>query len=493
VYDAIALPPDEYRLMRIQAANVQKFAHDSSNLIAELRQTTAPAARAGLHLRATRSGFRVETTMEMNMNSSVQTSGGAGRCPFHSAFDPLEPAQIADPFPILAKMREESPVFYMEKYNLWVVTRREDVLAVYKDMVSFSNGNAHKPLSPKSQAVIDRVGEDWPLPVDGSLNAMDPPEHLPVKRLVMSVFHKALPGMDEWLDQKLNGLIDRFINQGEVDLVPAFFWPTTVGTVAHLIGAADSETERFNEWAENWFELTGSTLLTPERAEACWMAFIDFEQWAYALLEARRRNPQHDLISKLIEAQQSGAAITDRQIVTNMVGMVAAGTDTTANTIAQMIYTLLKHPDQLQRVREYPELRPQMIEEVIRLRLPIRGVVRTMTQDVEMSGVTLPKGAKVYIHLGSANHDPAVFVNPDEFDIDRANAHKHVSFGAFNRACVGAPLARLEIAKALDIILDRLPGLRLADENERLRYTESMIVPSLKSLRVRWDVPAKTV
>jgi cytochrome P450 len=86
-----------------------------------------------------------------------------------------------------------------------------------------------------------------------------------------------------------------------------------------------------------------------------------------------------------------------------------------------------------------------------------------------------------------------MFVNPDEFDIDRANAHKHVSFGAFNRACVGAPLARLEIAKALDIILDRLPGLRLADENERLRYTESMIVPSLKSLRVRWDVPAKTV
>ncbi|NPT62243.1 cytochrome P450 [Paraburkholderia sp. 5N] len=427
--------------------------------------------------------------MEMIMNSSVQKNSEAGKCPFHSTFDPLEPAQIADPFPILAKMREESPVFYMEKYDLWVVTRREDVLAVYKDMVSFSNGNAHKPLSPKSQAVIDRVGADWPLPVDGSLNAMDPPEHLPVKRLVMSVFHKALPGMDEWLDQKLNGLIDRFVHQGEVDLVPAFFWPTTVGTVAHLIGAADSETERFNEWAENWFELTGSTLLTPERAEACWMAFIDFEQWAYALLEARRRAPQHDLISKLIEAQQSGAAITDRQIVTNMVGMVAAGTDTTANTIAQMIYTLLKHPDQLQRVRENPELRPQMIEEVIRLRLPIRGVVRTMTQDVQMSGVTLPKGAKVYVHLGSANHDPEMFENPDTFDIDRANAHKHVSFGAFNRACVGAPLARLEIAKALDIILERLPGLSLADENEQLRYTESMIVPSLKSLRVRWDVP----
>ena len=183
---------------------------------------------------------------------------------------------MADPFPILAKAREEQPVFYMDKYDFWVVTRRDDVLAIYKDLATYSNGNNHQSLSPKSQAVIDRVGEEWSIPVDGSLNVMDPPEHLPVKRLVMGVFHKALPGMDSWLETKLNGLVDRFVKDGETDLVANFTWPTTVSTVAHLIGAADEETERFNEWPRTG--LTTDPTSSPERAEAAgW--FIDFEQW----------------------------------------------------------------------------------------------------------------------------------------------------------------------------------------------------------------------
>jgi cytochrome P450 len=133
-----------------------------------------------------------------------------------------------------------------------------------------------------------------------------------------------------------------------------------------------------------------------------------------------------------------------------------------------------------------------MIEEVLRLRLPVRGVMRTMTRDVELRGVTLPKGANVYIHLGSACRDEALFTDPDEFQATRPNAHKHTAFGALNRACVGAPLARLEIATALDVLIERLPGLRFAPDQGPLRYTESMIVPSLRSLRVSWDVRAKS-
>jgi cytochrome P450 len=415
----------------------------------------------------------------------------SARCPHLDAFDPLEPAQIANPYPLLAIARQEQPIFYMEKYDLWVITRREDVLAVYKDMVSFSNGITQQPMSPKTQAVIDKVGEDWPLPVDGSINTLDPPRHLPLKRLLVSVFQRALPGMDVWLKARLNGLVDGFVDQGTIDLVPSFSWPVTVGTVAHLIGADDKEAERFKEWAENWFELVGSSQLPPERAEACWMGFIDFERWMYGLLEKRRQQPQHDLMSKVIEAQSAGADITDREVVTNLIGMVAAGTDTTANMIGQMIYVLLSDPEQFRLIRERPELRPQMIEEMLRLRLPVRGVMRTVTRDIELRGVTLPKGANVYIHLGSACRDEALFTDPDEFQATRPNAHKHIAFGALNRACVGAPLARLEIATALDVLIERLPGLRFAPDQGPLRYTESMIVPSLRSLRVSWDVPAK--
>ena len=428
------------------------------------------------------------TTMEPNLMVGESLT----KCPRYAAFDPLQPAQIIDPYPILARAREEAPIFYMDKHDLWVVTRREDVLAIYKDMAAFSNGPAQQPLTPKTQAVIERVGEAYGLPVDGSINALDPPVHLPLKRLVVSVFQKALSGMDNWLETRLEKLVDQFADVGEVDLVPSFNWPVTVGTVAHLIGASDDEANRFKEWAENWFELVGSSQLSNERAEACWMGFVDFENWAYRCLEDRRKQPREDLMSKLLNAQREGANITDREIVTNCIGMVAAGTDTTANSIGQMMYMLLSNPDQLKRVRDNSDLRPRVIEEVLRLRVPVRGVIKITTRDIELGGVTLPKGAKIYVHIGSANRDAAMFEHGDQFDIERPNARKHLAFGAFNRACVGAPLARMEMTKALDVLLRRLPGLRFASDHHPLRYTESIIVPSLRSLRVAWDVVARS-
>ncbi len=422
--------------------------------------------------------------------SIARAGQGAAKCPHFDSFDPLQPEQIIDPYSLLAQAREEVPIFYMEKHDLWVVTRREDVLAIYKDMATFSNGLAQQPLTPKPQSVIERVGPDYGLPVDGSINALDAPYHLPLKRLIVSVFQKALRDMDAWLDLQLEKLVDRFAHLGTVDLVPEFNWRVTVGTVAHLIGAKDDESDRFKEWAENWFELVGSSQLSDERAEACWMGFVELEEWAYRCLADRKANPRGDLMSKLVEAQQAGAQITDREIVTNCIGMVAAGTDTTANSIGQMMYMLLSHPDQLQQVRDDPSLRPRLIEEVLRLRVPVRGVIKITTREVELGGVQMPAGAKVYVHVGSANRDRALFENGDDFDILRGNANKHVAFGAFNRACVGAPLARLEMTKALDVLLRRLPGLRFAPDQQPLRYTESIIVPSLRSLRVAWDVPA---
>lgn len=417
----------------------------------------------------------------------VMSKGNADAiCPRFAAFDPLQPAQIADPFDILAQAREEQPVFFMDKYDLWVATRREDVLAIYKDMSTFSTGEAHQPMIPKPPSVIDRVGPDWNLPVDGNVNTIDPPDHLPLKRILVTEFQKAIKGLDVWIEARLDSLLDDVAHLGEADLVASLTWPLTVSTLAHLIGASDQDAARFKQWAENWFELTGSSELAPERAEACWMGFVDFEEYVIDLIKKRRASPQNDLVSVLVEAQRSGAVITDRQIVTNMIGLVAAGTDTTANSIAQMMYLLLNNPDQLREVRERPELRPQLIEEVLRLRGPVRGLIRVTTRDTVLGGVPITKGSRIYTHIGAASRDPATFDNPDELDLHRANAQKHTAFGAFTRLCLGAPLARLEMRKALDKILLRLPDLRLAPHQDHLRYSDSMIVPSVKSLRICW-------
>jgi cytochrome P450 len=410
----------------------------------------------------------------------------AALCPHLAGYDPLEPRIVADPFPLLQIARAEQPVFYLEKYKLWVVTRLEDVLAVYKDMATFSSGAAHQPLTPKPQSVIDRVGEDWQLPIDGLLNSTDPPVHGPLKRALTGAFTKTMKTLGLWIDARLEEVVASFEHSGEADLVQAFTWPLTISTMARLIGAPMSETRRFKEWAENWFELTGSTRLSPERAEACWMGFVEFEEYIYSMIAERRRAPKDDFVSTLLETQAQGAAISDRQIVTNMLGFVAAGTDTTANSIAQMMYLLLTHPDQLAEVRANPELRPRVIEEALRLKVPIRGVIRLTTRPVTLGGVDLPEGAHVFIHIGSASRDGAMFKESEEFNIHRDNISKHAAFGAYTRMCLGAPLARMEMAKSLDILLRRLPDLRLSSKQKELHYTSSIIVPSLKSLLVEW-------
>jgi cytochrome P450 len=429
----------------------------------------------------------------LSFTNSLTTDGDRGDpralCPHLAGYDPLVPEIVADPFPLLSIARAEQPVFFLEKYDLWVVTRLDDVLAVYKNMDIFSSGSAHQPLMPKPQSVIDRVGEEWPLPIDGLLNSSDPPLHGTLRRTLLDAFIAAIRNLDPWIDQRLEEITNQIVHKGKADLVSEFAWPLTISTMARLVGAPLTEAGRFKEWAENWFELTGSSNLSKERAEACWMGFVDFEEYMTEMIAERRQVPRDDFLSRVIEAQNRGAAITDRQIGTNMLGFVAAGTDTTANTIAQMIHLLLTHPDQLAEVRRDPTLRPAMIEEVLRMRVPIRGVIRKTTRATKLGGVELPEGAHVLIHVGSACRDADKFADPEEFNIHRENLSKHAAFGAGRRMCIGAPLARKEIAKALDVLLNRFPDLQLAPEQGPLRYTSSIIVPSLKSLRITWTPP----
>jgi cytochrome P450 len=416
----------------------------------------------------------------MSPRDAVKVSG---TCPRFSDFDPLDPDQIRDPYPVLTKARADQPIFWMEKYGMWVVTKREDVWEAYRDQKSFSNAIGHQPLSPRPQSVVDRKGE-WHLPIDGNINTIDQPIHIPLKRAFKAALERAMDEIDEWLDQRIDSLISIFEDRVEVDLVEAFTWPLAVGTAAHLIGAPDEDSFRFKGWAEGWFELSGSSHLSAERGEECWLGFVDFEEYVEDLVEKRRSNPQADFVSYLIEEQNKGAAITDRQIVTNTIAAVVAASDTSANAIAQMMHLLLTHPTWLAEARHNAVLHDHILEESLRLRGPVRGEIRTVTRDVILSGISIPKGAKVYLHLGSASRDEAVFTRADQFNPYRENLKRHMAFGALNRLCIGAPLARMEMRKSLSALLGRFANLRLAEEQGLLAYTESMIVPSLRSLRI---------
>lgn len=183
--------------------------------------------------------------------------------------------------------------------------------------------------------------------------------------------------------------------------------------------------------------------------------------------------------------QAAGAQISDQEIVSNLFGLVAAGSDTTAQLLGQLLYLLLTHPQQLNEIKADRSLIENAIEEALRLRSPVRGLIRTTAQEVSVGGVTLPAGAKVYLHVTSASRDESVFQDSDRFDIHRANAKKHLAFGAFTRLCLGAPLATLETQTALNRLLERLPTLQLAERQGPLQYSSSMIVPSIEHLYLR--------
>jgi cytochrome P450 len=335
-------------------------------------------------------------------------------------------------------------------------------------------------------ALVEEVGKDWKYPLAGNLNVEDPPDHMRMKKIMVQAFNASITGMAPWITATVNRLIDAFSGSHEVDIVQAFNWPLTVAAIAHVLGVADEDTGRFREWAEAWFELSGSSDLPVERSAQCWKSLVDMDRFVRRMISSRREQPREDLTSRVVEAQAKGARISDQEIVSNLFGLLAAGSDTTAQLLGQLIYLLLNNRDQFELLKKDRSLIDNAIEEALRVRGPVRGLIRTTLQDSRVGDVVIPSGSKVYLHVGSASRDEAVFQNPDRFDIQRSNARKHVSLGAFTRLCLGAPLARLEVRIALSTLMDRLPSLRLSPSQGPLAYSNSMIVPSIKQLRVAW-------
>jgi cytochrome P450 len=418
------------------------------------------------------------------------------KCPFSgdgpatkptSHADLLTREMILDPFPWLATVRAEQPVVYLEKHDLWLVSRHQDVMSVYKNMETFSSANAHQAQYDIPASIVAEAGPDWRLPVDHLLNSTDPPEHMPLKRILVQKFHAVLEGMDDWAVPMAMRLIDKMAPKGKADLVAEFTWPFVIEVFARLLGIPADQTVRFRAFAEGWFELTGSSSLAEDRIEAAFRNFLFFERFLTQVVAERRQKPQADFPTLLISAQEAGAKLTDRQILTNLIGFVVAGTDTTANSIAQVIYALITNRESLARITRDPSLIPTVIEEAMRLRCPVRGMVRVTTRETTLGGVTIPKGANVYVHIASGCRDGEKFDDPDQLNMDRTNINKHLAFGAFGRLCLGAPLARKELSIAVTLLTQRLPNLRLATTHRELQYTQSIIIPSLRELQIEFD------
>ena len=419
----------------------------------------------------------------------TQASGRtAPTCPVVDGreFDPLDPEQAANPYPWLHAAQAEAPVFYLPELDLWCVTRYEDVLEVLRDTETFSSRNVIRitQLSPE-------VAESFPdgYPNHNGLACLDPPKHDRLRKIAQRAFTpKMIASRKAEVRGLCDALVDAFADDGQCDFVPQFTNRLPIQAITRIVGAPDDRTEDFVTFAEDTVAMSASAPpLDPEDQRVRSLRSVAFTDWLRAFIAERRESPRDDLASGLIHPQTDDGepALSTAEVMSLIASILNAGTATTANFLPLMVRELLRHPDQWSAVKQDRSLVPTAVEEALRLVTPIRGVRRTATRAATVGGVTIPKGADLYLHYGAPQRDPEVFRDPDSFDIGRGDLKKHFAFGRWTHMCLGAPLARLEAQVTLDCLIDRIPNVRLVEPQPE-RWAPNLLTPAFGTLLLEW-------
>lgn len=403
-------------------------------------------------------------------------------------YNPLDPIQRENPYPTYAEMRREQPLSYSPIFGSWVVTRYADIQMILKDPARFTSSlnmrHPRVPLPPEASAVLG----DSMARARGIVNS-DPPQHTRIRNLVSRAFTpQRMNALEPQLRALANGLIDGFIDAGQADLIQQFSLPFVATVIADLLGVSRGDIATFKRLADDSIVLF-SGIGTTEQLVAAAHSFLQLQAYTRDLLQQRAASPQDDLLSQLVQAcQDNPDALSDDELVTLPMQLLVAGHETTINLLGNALVLLLRHPDQLQALRDDPALIPGAIEEVLRHDTSILAVNRLTTTEVAIDGVRLPAGATLMLMLGAANHDEAHFATPELFDTQCPNADKHLAFGRGIHFCLGASLARLEGRVCLELLLHRLPGLRFRADDPVHRL-QTVIMRGYQHLYLEWDRP----
>ena len=402
--------------------------------------------------------------------------------PADLGYDPWDPGFVADPYPALARLRDEAPLIYDERTNQWLVSRHADVNALLRDRRlgrSYLHVATHESWGrtppPADQAPF------WDLLAVQMID-MEPPDHTRLRRLVMKAF---TPRTVEALRPRIEIIVDRVIDgamaHGEFDLIADLLELVPVTVIAELLGVPEADHHLLRPWSADMtlmYELNPSS----EAQRRATDASFAFETYLRALTRQRRRAPGADLMSELAGVVETGGdRLTEDELIGTAVLLLNAGHEASVNGAANSWWALFRHPDALARLRTEPGLVPTAIEELLRFDTPAPMFERWVLEDVELHGVTIPRGQELALQFAAANRDPAVFAGADEIVLDRL-PNPYLSFGAGIHYCLGAPLAKLEFDVLFERILRRLPRLELIEEPQ---WKPRFVLRGLEALRVR--------
>ncbi|MBW2418535.1 MAG: cytochrome P450 [Deltaproteobacteria bacterium] len=403
----------------------------------------------------------------------------------YSLFDP----EIAEsPFAYYAELRKRAPVYKMP-IGMWIVSSHALCLEAMRDAEAFSSKFIQAMGLPGSDAQpgdIDEAAIVGP----STLLANDPPSHTHFRKLVNKAFSpNRVKKISHSIEQISDALIAKIETQGRFEAITDFAIPLPLTVIADQLGVSRNDLARFKKWSDATV-LPISGMATPEQLLESLELTKELQAYFLERIEERRLERRDDMLSDLVYAQLDGERpLADLEIVSVLLQFLVAGNETTTSLLGAWLQYALQSPAELAKVQADRSLLPNSIEEAVRLETPVSGMWRVTTRNVKLGDEEIPKGSMVMLRYAAANRDEAIFEDAEAFKADRPNVREHLGFGMGVHYCPGAALAREEARIGLGMILDRLPNLRLGEDND-FAHNPSMLLRGLKKLNLEFD-PAK--
>ncbi len=390
---------------------------------------------------------------------------------------PLDPKFIANPYPTYKELRERDPYHPSPLIGAMVVSKYEDVDAILRDYKTFSN---ERP--PRRRGRAAEIGERIEREIQPSMLSLDPPDHTRLRGLVSRAFTpRQIAKMEDHIRATAHALLDEVEGEREFDLMSnlAALLPTVV--IAEMIGVPTRDREQFKAWSDKFARVLEPNLTEQELGDVFDTGVL-FDNYFQDIVAEHRKDPQDDLVSRLIEAEEEGDRLTEEEMIVTLRLLLVAGNETTTNLIGNGLKALMEHPEQLELLRQQPELLDNAIEELLRYDSPVQVDGRTTLSEYTLDRHQLRPGRPVSLLIGGANRDPEEFKDPESLDVTREDAG-NISFGRGIHHCLGAPLARLEGKIAFEALLERYdsitPGARTPE------YKPNIVLRGLKHLDIR--------
>ncbi|HEY9676617.1 MAG TPA: cytochrome P450 [Drouetiella sp.] len=375
-------------------------------------------------------------------------------------------AFLNDPYPALAQLRSEAPIWWCEAQKYWIVSRYSDVQSVLRDTAFEKQIHRwkHSP-TPFIATLIPSLNFLRKIVSNWLLN-LNQPDHTRVRTLVGKAFTPStLQALRPEIERIANTLADTVAasvrdNRTSVDLIQTFAQPLAVGVIGLILGIPLNDTPALRTWSQSVVGLIGGGRDVKKMMKAG-SALKQFAAYLKPHIEARRTNPTNDLLSILVQAEEGGSKLQTEELVATSILLLIAGFETTVNLMCNSVYCLSKFPEQTALFTQDMQLADSLVKEVLRYESPAQTAPRLAGKDITISGTTIKKGDMVWLLLGGANRDPEKFKNPDTFDITR-QSEANLAFGEGIHRCVGANLAEIETAIALKALYSRVPNLKCA-------------------------------